>query len=318
MRRYIAKRLRHSAIVVWVVVTIVFFAVRAIPGDPVQLMLGGDAPQEARQELTRQLGLDQPLYVQYFVWIRNLLTGDMGTSITRDMPVGELLIQVAGPTASIGFLGMVVALSVAIPAGLISAIHQYQWDDYVATFIAFLCISMPAFWIGIILILIFSTRVEMIPAFGYAPIEEGFTTWLSHILLPAIAVGLPFGGIIMRMMRSSMLEVLDQDYMRMARAKGLHPALVYFKHGFQNALLPVVTVAGILFGTLLGGVVAVEIVFGINGLGRLLIGSIGQQDFPVVQGAIIVVATVFVLANLTVDILYTYINPQIRYEGDDA
>jgi len=316
MRNYIAKRLVHAFVVVWIVATVVFGAVRAIPGDPVQLMLGGDATQEAREQLEAQLGLDQPIYVQYGRWMGRLAQGDFGESLSTGVPVFELLVQVGGPTVSIGLVGMSIALLIAVPAGLISAVHQYEWDDYIATFIAFLGISMPGFWAGILLIVLFAQHVEFIPAFGYVPLREGgLSEWFSHVLLPAIAVGIPYGGIIMRMMRSSMLEVLSEDYIRTARAKGLSPKLIVFKHAFQNALIPVVTIGGILLGTLLGGVVAVELVFGIQGLGRLLIGSIHQRDFPVIQGSIVLIAFVFVMANLVIDILYTMINPQIKYGG---
>ncbi len=315
MRRYIAKRLLHSLVVVWIVATVVFAVVRAIPGDPVQLMLGGDATQEAREQLRTQLGLDEPIYVQYARWMGRLAQGDLGESLSTGVPVLELLIQVGQPTVSIGLLGMLIALSIAIPAGLISALHQYEWDDYVATFIAFLGISMPGFWVGILLIVFISQRFEFLPAFGYVGPGEGIRAWFSHIILPAIAVGVPYGGIIMRMMRSSMLEVMNEDYMRTARAKGLSPQLIVMKHAFQNALIPVVTIAGILLGTLLGGVVAVEIVFGIQGLGRLLINSVHQRDFPVVQGSIVIIAVIFVLTNLLVDLLYTVLNPKIKY-GD--
>jgi peptide/nickel transport system permease protein len=212
---------------------------------------------------------------------------------------------------------MLIAVAIAIPAGIISAVRRHQIEDYVATLISFFGISMPGFWIGILLILGIASRVEALPSFGYVSISEGIVPWFSHIFLPAIAVGLPYGGIIMRMTRSSMLEVLNEDYMRTARAKGLSPRLVLFKHGFQNALIPVVTIAGILLAVVLGGVVAVEIVFGINGLGRLLISSISRRDFPVVQATVIVISFVFVFMNLFIDLLYTMINPRIRYGGSE-
>jgi peptide/nickel transport system permease protein len=218
---------------------------------------------------------------------------------------------------SIAALGMVIALVVAIPTGILSSVRRYEVEDYLSTAVAFFGISMPAFWIGIVLILLIGVNVEAIPTFGYTPLGEGVWPWFKSILLPAFAVGFPYGGILMRMMRSSMLEVLNEDYMRTARAKGLSSNLVLFKHGLQNALIPVVTLAGIFLAVVLGGVVAVEIVFGIRGLGRLLIGSINRRDFPVIQGTVLVIAFVFVLANIVIDLLYTMINPRIKYGGGE-
>lgn len=316
LQRYLVKRVAHSLFVIYFVATVVFLAVRAIPGDPVALMLGGDASPEAKRALRNELGLNQPVYVQYVNWLTNIATGDMGQSIHTGRSVMASLISVAEPTISIAGLGIVIALLIAIPAGIISAVRRYQIEDTAATLIAFFGISMPGFWIGIILVLLIATNVDAIPSFGYVSISEGVVPWLKHITLPAIAVGLPYGGIIMRMTRSSMLEVLNEDYMRTARAKGLSPSLVLFKHGLQNALIPVVTIAGILLAVVLGGVVAIEIVFGIRGLGRLLIGSINRRDFPVIQGSVIVISFVFVFMNVFVDLLYTLINPRIKYGGE--
>ena len=317
MRRYLLKRLVHSAFVIFFVATVVFAAVRSIPGDPARLMLGGDADPAALEALQQELGLNQPVYVQYFRWLGRILRGDLGESIRTGQSVLELLLQVAEPTLSIAGLGMAIALTIAIPTGIISAVKRYEIEDYISTLVAFFGISMPAFWIGIVLILVVGVNVEAIPTFGYTPLEEGVVPWFQSILLPSLAVGVPYGGILMRMMRSSMLEVLNQDYMRTARAKGLSTNLVLFKHGLQNALIPVVTLAGIFLAVVLGGVVAVEIVFGIRGLGRLLIGSINRRDFPVIQGTVIVISFAFVFMNLIVDILYTMINPRIQYGGGE-
>lgn len=317
MQRYVAKRVAHALVVIYLVATVVFFAVRAIPGDPARLMLGGDADPGALKAVRQELGLNQPWYIQYVRWLGELVQGDFGQSIHTKQSVLTMLADVAEPTISIAFLGMVIAVVIAVPAGIISAVHRYEIEDYLATLVSFFGISMPGFWIGILLILGVATNVEAIPSFGYAPLSEGVVPWLKHIILPAIAVGLPYGGILMRMTRSSMLEVLNEDYMRTARAKGLSPTLVLFKHGLQNALIPVVTIAGILLAVVLGGVVAVEIVFGIQGLGRLLISSINRRDFPVVQGTVIVISFVFVFMNLFIDLLYTLINPRIRYGGGE-
>lgn len=317
MRHYIAKRVAHALVVIYIVATIVFFAVRAIPGDPARVLLGGDANAEAIAALREEMGLTEPLYVQYIRWMGRISQGDLGTSVLSDQAVLQMLIGVAEPTLSIAGLGMLIALLIAIPAGITSAVKQYQWEDYVATTVSFVGISMPGFWIGIVLLIVFADRLGLVPAFGYVSFRQGIIPWLKHIILPALAVGLPYGGILMRMTRSSMMEVLNEDYMRTARAKGLDGRLIVFKHGLQNALIPVVTVAGILLGVLLGGVVAVEIVFGIQGLGRLLIASIQRRDFPAIQGAVILISFVFVFMNLLVDVLYTSINPQIKYGGGE-
>ena len=317
LKQYLLKRLLHSVFVMFFVVTVVFAAVRSIPGDPARLMLGGDVDTETLQALRTELGLNQPLYIQYLRWLRRLLSGNLGESIRTGEPVLGSLVQVAGPTVSIAALGMVIALVVAIPTGILSSVRRYEVEDYLSTAVAFFGISMPAFWIGIVLILLIGVNVEAIPTFGYTPLSEGIWPWFKSILLPAFAVGFPYGGILMRMMRSSMLEVLNEDYMRTARAKGLSSNLVLFKHGLQNALIPVVTLAGIFLAVVLGGVVAVEIVFGIRGLGRLLIGSINRRDFPVIQGTVLVIAFVFVLANIVIDLLYTMINPRIKYGGGE-
>ena len=316
LQQYVAKRVLQSVAVVYVVATAVFVAVRSIPGDPARLALGGSADAEAIAAMRAELGLDQPLYVQYARWMGDLARGDLGTSIFTGEAVTSRIVGAAEPTLSIGLVGITIAILVAIPAGIVSATRRNQWEDYVATGVAFLGISMPAFWIGIVLLLTVGTAVSAIPSYGYTPISEGVVPWLANIVLPATAVGLPYAGILTRMTRSSMLEVLSEDYMQTARAKGLPPRLILFKHGLQNALIPVVTVAGILFALLLGGIVAVEMVFGIQGFGRLLIRSIERQDFPIVQGSVIVIAIIFVLMNLVVDLLYTSINPKVKYGGE--
>ena len=316
LQRYVAKRTLQAVLVVYVVATAVFVAVRSVPGDPARLVLGGNAEPDALEAVRAELGLDQPLHVQYVRWMGDLATGDFGTSIYTGEAVLSRIAGAAEPTLSIGLVGICLALVVAIPAGIISATHRNQWEDHVATGVAFLGISMPSFWIGIVLLLTVGTAIPAIPSYGYASLSEGIVTWFSHVILPALAVGLPYAGIMTRMTRSSMMEVLNEEYMQTARAKGLHPRLVLFKHGLQNALLPVVTVAGILFALLLGGIVAVEMVFGIQGFGRLLIRSIERQDFPLVQGSVIVISIIFVFMNLFVDLLYMAINPKIRYGGD--
>ncbi|MFB6117185.1 ABC transporter permease [Halosegnis sp.] len=318
MRRYIAKRVAHAVFIMWLVATTVFFGLRAIPGGPVRTMLGQEATPEARQALREQLGLNQPLYVQYAEWMVDLVTLDLGRSITTSETVGSAVGAAAPRTLSIALVAVVVGLGIAIPAGVISATNKREPIDYVATVAAFLGLSMPAFFVGILLALVFGVWFNILPVFGYTPLAEGTIPWLKSIILPGIAVGLPYSAVVMRMMRSSLLEVLDEPYMKTALAKGVGSRVRLYKHALQNALIPVVTVAGIQLALVLVGSVTVEIVFGIQGLGRLLVDSMLDRNYPVTQVVILVVAAVLVFTNLIVDLAYTAIDPRIRYGGDEG
>ncbi|MFC7154354.1 ABC transporter permease [Halomarina halobia] len=315
MRRYIAKRVAHALFVMWLVATTVFFGLRAIPGGPVQTMLGQEATPEAKRALRDQLGLNDPLPVQYADFMLDLLTFDFGQSITTSQSVATLVGQAAPRTFSVALVAVVVGLAVAVPAGIVSATRKRQPVDYVATVGAFLGLSMPAFFVGILLALVFGVWLDLLPIVGL-PTEEGFVPWFEHIVLPGIAVGLPYGAVVMRMMRSSLLEVLDEPYMKTALAKGVGSRTRLYKHALQNALIPVVTVAGIQLALVLVGSVTVELVFSIQGLGRLLVDSMLDRNYPVTQVVILLVAGVLVFTNLVVDIAYTAIDPRIRYGGE--
>lgn len=316
MRRYILKRTLYALFIVWLVATVVFFATRALPGGPVRTMLGKNAAPEAVRELRHQLGLNLPIWVQYADWMTGLLTFDLGRSLTSGEQIEDIITSAAMRTLSIGLIGTMVGLLIAIPTGIVSAVYKDQPRDYVATVTAFLGLSMPAFFIGILLVVIFGVWLSLLPVFGYTPIEEGIVPWFKHLLLPGIAVGLPYAAVIMRMMRSSLLEVFGEQYMKTAKAKGVSPRVRLWKHGFQNALIPVVTVAGIQIATILIGTVTVEVVFAIQGLGRLLINSIVTRNYPVTQVVIVLISVILVFANLIVDITYTFIDPRIRYGGE--
>ncbi len=298
----------------WVVAKLVFFGLRAIPGDPVSVLLGNEATPEAVEQLRRNLGLDRPFYVQYVRWFANLLRGDLGRGIESGERVTVLLLQAAPRTFSIALLALLISLMLAIPAGIISAVKKHTFPDHLATVVAFLGLSMPNFWLGIVLILFFAVNLGWFPALGYVPIAEGFWPWLRHLLLPAFTTGTAFAAVIARMTRSTMLEVLDEAYISTARSKGLLERVVVLKHALRNALIPVITVIGIAFSLLLVGTVVVEDVFAIQGLGRTLVRSIINRDFPVVQGAILLLSGIFVGMMLLIDILYGYINPKIRFE----
>lgn len=315
MTRYIIRRLIHSIFIIWGVATLVFFGLRAIPGDPVVQFLGAEYTPEAAEALNEKLGLDEPVYIQYFKWLSSTVQGDLGDSIATGETVGEAIRTGFPKTISIAVVAFTLALIIAIPTGVIAALRRNSWIDYFVSVIAFIGVSMPSFWFGIILIILFAVRLNWLPAVGYASIEdEGPWEWLKHLLLPALAVGAGFSAILMRFVRAGLLEVLGSDFIRTARAKGLTERNVIIRHALRNALIPVVTIAGIQLALLLSGTVIIEIVFSIRGLGRILVGAILDKDYPIVQGVILLVSVIFVLANLVVDIIYTFLDPRIRYE----
>lgn len=315
MSRYLVRRTIGALIVMWAVATLVFFMLRIVPGDPIGAMLFDAGDAQAVEDLRRRMGLDQPVWMQYLIWFWNMFQGDLGASIYGSrVPVTQLLAEALPRTLSLAFLSFVLALVIAVPAGLIAATRRNTGWDHSVTFVAFLGLSMPDFWLGILLIIVFAANLQWLPAIGYVPLSDGFWPWLEHLILPSIAVGTAFSAIIARMIRSAMLEVLKTDYMRVARAKGLKDSVLILRHALPNALIPVVTVVGIAFALLMAGAVVVENVFAIKGLGRLLIQGILNRDYPVVQGAILVVSAIFVFSNLLVDMLYTLIDPRIRYD----
>jgi peptide/nickel transport system permease protein len=314
MNRYIIKRTIHAVLVVWAVGTLVFFMLRAVPGDPIRALLA-DVDPTAADAIRARLGLDQPVYIQYAFWLRNTLQGDLGQSLYGShVSVGRIIGEAIPRTLSLATLAFAISFSLGLAAGIISAVRKYSWLDHTFTFAAFLGISMPDFWIGIVLIIVFSSGLRWLPAIGYKPLSDGIWPWFSHLILPAMAAGLPFSAAIARITRSAMLEVLQQDYIRVARSKGLRERRIIIGHALKNALIPVVTVMGISIALLFSGTVVVENVFAIKGLGRVLIQSILNRDYPVVQGSILLVAVLLVFTNLAVDILYTFIDPRISYE----
>lgn len=314
MLAYVIRRLVGAFLVMIAVATLVFFMIRLVPGDPIAAMLADSGSPEAREALIRRLGLDQPLIVQFWKWFTGVLQGDFGASIYgSNQPVSDILLTALPKTLSLAFLSFVIAIAIAVPAGIISATHKNSAADVGVSLFAFLGLSMPDFWLAIILIIVFAANLQWLPAIGYTPLAEGFWPWLSHLILPAIAIGTGFSAIIARMIRSSMLEVLQADFMRTAAAKGLTQNALLLRHALPNALIPVITVIGIAFALLISGAVVVENVFSIKGLGRVLIQGIQNRDYPVVQGAVLLVSAFFVLSNLVVDLLYAAIDPRIRY-----
>ena len=314
MTQYILRRLIQSVFIVWGCATLVFFMLRLVPGDPVVVMLGPEYTPEAAEALRRKMGLDEPVYVQYVKWFGNLFQGDLGTSIASSQTVTEVIRTGLPKTLSLALVSFVIALAIALPTGIVAALRRNTAVDYAASVVAFVGVSMPSFWFGIILILVFAVQLGWLPAIGYAELtEDGFWPWLEHLLLPGLAIGTGYAAILMRFVRAGLLEVLGSDYVRTARAKGVRERAVVVRHALRNSLIPVVTVIGIQLALILSGTVVIETVFSIRGLGRILVGAIFDRDYPIVQGVILLISVIFVLANLVVDVVYTFLDPRIRY-----
>lgn len=306
--RYLLYRLSTAAVVLGGVSVITFLLVHLTPGDPATTILSQQMhrtpPQSAVESFRAEHGLNDPLYVQYFDWVTDVLQGDFGESYYSQRSVGDLLVSHLPATIELAIASLVVALVIAIPAGVVSAVHHGQWLDLVSQAGALIGVSMPNFWLGYLLILVFSVRLGVLPVAG--------SGGLTYLVLPAIALGTGMTAIVTRLVRSSMLEVLDQEYLETARAKGLTERIVLYKHALRNALIPVVTVAGLQLGFVLNGAVVIEIVFQRPGLGMLLVDAIFDRDYPVVQGVVLVIAVAFVITNFLVDLVYEYLDPRIR------
>lgn len=313
MTRYIIRRLLYALFIIWGCATIVFFMLRLVPGDPTSVMLGGEYSPEAAEQLRKNLGLDQPIYTQYVKWMGNVLQGDLGRSIATKEPVTRAISRALPKTLSITALGFTIGVVIAIPAGMLAALKRGSAFDFVASTTTFAGISLPTFWFGIVFILIFAVKLSWLPSVGYVSPSDGLWPWFQHLLLPGLAAGVGEAAILMRFMRAGLLEVLGSDYIRTARAKGLSERRVILGHAMRTALIPVVTVAGLSLAGLLGGLVITETVFSISGIGRLLTSAIFNKDYPIVQGVILLITLIFVLANLVVDIAYTVLDPRIRY-----
>ncbi|KUO73176.1 MAG: peptide ABC transporter permease [Clostridia bacterium BRH_c25] len=326
MVKYVFNRILQIIPVVLGITVLVFFIMRMIPGDPAMVMLGQDATPEDIARIRAILGLDRNIFVQLFSYIKNMLMLDFGNSIFLRQPVLEVIKASFPATIELAVTALIISLIIAVPLGIISAVKQNSWVDYTSMAFAQLGISMPVFWTGVLLILLFSVKLGWLPSFGRGEsIIEGLkvlvTTGsgevllasLKKLILPAASLGIMGSAMISRMIRSTMLEVLDSDYVRTARAKGTVERKVIMKHAFRNALLPVVTIVGLQFGTLLGGSIITESVFAWPGIGRIIVTAISQRDFPLVQGGVIFLATTFAVMNLLVDVLYVVINPKIRH-----
>jgi peptide/nickel transport system permease protein len=313
MAGYVVRRTLQAVLVLFGVSVIVFALVHLVPGDPIRLALGTRFDPETYEALRERAGLDQPILVQYFDWVGRALVGDLGVSFRSGQPVTVLIAERLGATLSLALGAIVVALLISVPLGLVSAVRRRSAADYVATVTSQAGISIPEFWMGIMLILLFGLYLDVLPPGGYVPFTDGPVAWLEYLVLPAITVGVVSGSILTRFVRSSVLEALGQDYTRTARAKGLPERTVLRRHVVRNAMVPVVTVTGVQLAYLLSGVVVVEVVFSWNGLGLLALQSVESRDYPVLQGAVLLFAFFFLLINLVVDLLYAYLDPRISY-----
>ena len=297
-----------------VVVTIVFLLIHLIPGDPVSVMLGPDATPAQIAGTRQALGLDRPLPEQLYTFYARILRGDLGHSYFLDRPVTTALAERAEPTIVLTLCALLVAVAIGVPSGIVAAAHRGSWWDRGLMFFSLLGVCVPGFWLSLNFIFLFAVRLGWLPAAGYASVFSDPRAAFTYMVLPALSLGINQSALIARIARSCMLEVLQQDYIRTARAKGLAPRVVTYVHAFRNALVPVVAVIGITTAILIGGAVVTEIVFNIPGLGRLIISAILRRDYPVVQGVVLVTAAAYVVINLLVDLLYAFIDPRIRYE----
>lgn len=311
---------------------IVFFMVRAIPGDPAQILLGQTATPEAVREIRTRLGLDEPVIIQYLLFLRDAATGDLGNSIVTGQPVTTTLLERFPATLELALAALLFAVAIGVPIGVIAAVRQYSLLDRVTSVIALTGVSMPIFWLAMILVVIFTVNLELLPFPGRVGNEVSFTSYtgiytldtlitfnlpafwdvLKHLILPAVALGTIPMAVVTRMTRSSMLEVMNEDYVRTARAKGVVPWRVVFRHALRNAMLPTVTVIGLQFGLLMGGAILTETIFTWNGIGQFAIQSINGRDYAGIQGVVLYGAVFFVLINLLVDILYAVLDPRVR------
>lgn len=312
MVKYIFKRICYLLPVLAVVAVVDFVIIHLTPGDPAAVILGADATDVDLAKLREQLGLNLPIYVQFGKWLWGVLHGDLGWSIFMDMPVSTAIWQHLWPTVSLTFLAEIIAIAVAIPLGVMAAANRGTWLDQGFMTLALLGISIPSFWIGLNFIMLFAVQLNWLPAAGYQPLSSGLFNHLKYLIMPAVSLGIMQGALIARMTRASLLEVLNENYIRTAEAKGLNRWVIIFKHALRNAFIPILTVIGLTFAVLIGGAVVTETVFNIPGIGKLIVTSVLRRDYAVIQGAILMTATSYVLINLVIDLMYALIDPRVR------
>jgi peptide/nickel transport system permease protein len=313
---YILRRLILLIPVLLIVGIVVFALVHLTPGDPAAVMAGDSATPEQVNQLRDQLGLNDPLPVQFYDWFTGVLRFNFGDSIFLGMPVSHALWQRAQPTGLLTLYALIIQIVIGVPAGVIAAVRRNSWLDRVLMVVSISGAAIPTFFLGILLILLFAVRFRFLPSGGYTSITDNPIQHFKGMIMPSFALGFSAAGLLARLVRSSMLDVMKEDYIRTAQAKGVPDRGVIIRHALRNALIPAITIIGYSLGALLGGAVVTETVFTIPGMGRLVVQSIDRRDFPVIQGAVMLIAGFYVLVNLLVDVLYVYIDPRIRYGGD--
>ena len=313
MRRYIMRRVLAAIPVLVVVALFTFTMIRLTPGDPAAVIGGDTATPEEIEIIRKSMGLDKPIYTQLGIWLRDIMRGDLGESVHSHYSVAGLVLSRVEPTLSLAILTEIIAISIAVPLGVLAAWKANSVVDRAVMLFAVVGFSMPVFWLGFMLMWLFGIKLEWLPVATYVPFREDFLGWLSHLILPAFTLGLVFIALIARMTRATVLEVLREDYIRTARAKGLAENMVLLRHAMKNAALPIVTIIGLGIAALLSGVVVTETIFAIPGIGRLSVDAIVHRDYPVIQGVILMTAGFYVFMNLAVDITYAYFDPRIKY-----
>lgn len=316
MWTYLARRIFIAVPTLFLASILVFSMQRLLPGDPALALAGEERDPEVIAYIREKYHLNDPLPVQYFYWVTSAVRGDLGESIRTKEPVAGIILEKLPITIELAMLSMLVALLIAIPAGVVSALRKETVLDYIANAVALTGLSIPNFWLGIMLILLVSVQLGWLPASGYVSPAEDLGENLKRMVMPAFVLGTSLAAALMRQTRSAMLEVLRADYVRTARAKGLPERIVIYRHALRNALIPVVTLAGLQLGALLSGAVLTEQVFNIPGFGKLIVDAVFNRDYPVVQGVVLFTATAYILVNLLVDLTYALIDPRIRVEGD--
>jgi peptide/nickel transport system permease protein len=313
MFAYVVRRVLATIPVMAIVALFVFSLLYISPGDPAAVIAGDQATPDDVERIRASLGLDRPYLVRFGAWVWDILRGDLGVSIFTNLPVSTMIQQRIQPTLSLMVVTLILAVSVAVPMGVIAAWRQGTWIDRAVMAFAVLGFSVPVFVVGYMLAYIFALELDWLPVQGYTPFERGFWPWLENLILPAIALGSVYIALIARITRATMLEVLQQDYIRTAKAKGLGQRAILFLHALKNAAVPIITVIGIGIALLIGGAVVTESVFAIPGLGRLTVDAILRRDYPVIQGVVLLFSFVYVLVNLVIDLAYTLFDPRIRY-----
>jgi peptide/nickel transport system permease protein len=310
--KFLVRRLLLTIPILFLVTIVAFSLIHMIPGDPARVILGQEATPEAYEALKKELGLDQPILIQYFSWLGKVLQGDLGVSITDRVPVSQLILERLPATVELTIGTFIVALIIAVPAGIFAAVRRQTWVDYTSSFVALGGMSIPSFWLAMMFIIYFTVENNWLPSSGYVPFSENPWLNIQSMILPVLATGIRESAVLMRMLRSSLLEVINMDFVRTARAKGLNEVRTTLGHALRNALIPVVTTSGLMVAGLLGGLVITETIFSIPGFGRLIVESVFKRDFVTVQGAILVSAILVVFVNLIVDLLYAVIDPRIK------